>query len=164
MQVRYLSPPSWLAPTCCTASGCGAGAATPRQQLRTAHDLFDAQGFEAFAQRSRGELLATGERAGKRTGQATEQFTPQEMQVTRLVVAGSSNRQVAAQLFLSPNTVEYHLQKVFRKVGVSSRTQLAHALLGQPAGTGRFRSVVADAPADPADFLVGTGVSAQRDR
>jgi DNA-binding CsgD family transcriptional regulator len=104
-----------------------------RQQLRTARDLFDAQGFEAFAQRSRGELLATGERASKRTGEATEQLTPQETQVARLVVEGSSNRQVAAQLFISPNTVEYHLQKVFRKVGVSSRTQLARALLGQPA-------------------------------
>jgi DNA-binding CsgD family transcriptional regulator len=121
-----------------------------RQQLRTARDLFDAQGFEAFAQRSRGELLATGERASKRTGEATEQLTPQETQVARLVVEGSSNRQVAVQLFISPNTVEYHLQKVFRKVGVSSRTQLARALLGQPAGAGRFLSVVPDA-----DLLVG---------
>jgi DNA-binding CsgD family transcriptional regulator len=105
-----------------------------REQLRTARDMFDAMGFEAFAQRSRGELLATGERASKRTGEATEQLTPQEMQVARLVAEGSSNRQVAAQLFISPNTVEYHLQKVFRKVGVSSRTQLARALLDQSGG------------------------------
>jgi DNA-binding CsgD family transcriptional regulator len=107
-----------------------------RQQLRTARDTFDAVRFEAFAQRSCGELLATGERASKRTGDITQQLTPQEMQVARLVAEGSSNRQVAAQMFISPNTVEYHLQKVFRKVGVSSRTQLARSLLDQTSGNG----------------------------
>jgi DNA-binding CsgD family transcriptional regulator len=105
-----------------------------REQLRTAADMFDAVGFEAFAQRARSELLATGERVGKRTGEATEHLTPQETQVARLVIEGSSNRQVAAQLFISPNTVEYHLQKVFRKVGVSSRTQLARTLFTQASG------------------------------
>jgi DNA-binding CsgD family transcriptional regulator len=107
-----------------------------RQQLRTARDMFDAMGFEAFAQRSRGELLATGERASKRNGEVTEQLTPQEMQVARLVAEGSSNRQVGAQLFISPNTVEYHLQKVFRKLGVSSRTQLARSLLDRAGDNG----------------------------
>ena len=103
-----------------------------RLQLHTAIELFDALGFEAFGQRSRGELLATGERTGRRDGRDSGQLTPQEMQVARLVVGGASNRQVAEQLFISPNTVEYHLQKVFRKVGVSSRTQLARALLAEP--------------------------------
>ena len=100
-----------------------------REQLRAARDLFEAAGFHAFAQRANGELLATGERASKRTGVSDGQLTPQEMQVAHLVAEGSSNREVAAQLFISPNTVEYHLQKVFRKVGVSSRTQLARVLL-----------------------------------
>jgi DNA-binding CsgD family transcriptional regulator len=100
-----------------------------RVQLRTARDLFDAAGFRAFAQRANGELLATGERASKRSGESDAQLTPQEMQVARLVAEGSSNREVAAQMFISQNTVEYHLQKVFRKAGVSSRTQLAVALL-----------------------------------
>jgi DNA-binding CsgD family transcriptional regulator len=112
-----------------------------REQLRTARDMFDAMGFAAFAQRSRGELLATGERASRRTGEATERLTPQEMQVARLVAEGCSNRQVAAQLFISPNTVEYHLQKVFRKVGVSSRTQLARTLLDQAGGTANVMTV-----------------------
>jgi DNA-binding CsgD family transcriptional regulator len=100
-----------------------------REQLRTAHDQFSALGSAGFAQRARNELLATGERVTRRAGDANDQLTPQEMQVARLVTEGSSNRQVAAQLFISPSTVEYHLQKVFRKVGVSSRTQLARTLL-----------------------------------
>jgi DNA-binding CsgD family transcriptional regulator len=113
-----------------------------RRPLGTAHDLFDALGLEAFARRSLGELLATGERAAKRTGEATDLLTPQEMQVAGLVAEGSSNRQIAAQLFISPNTVEYHLQKVFRKVGVSSRTQLARALLAHTV-----QAQTAEAPA-----------------
>jgi DNA-binding CsgD family transcriptional regulator len=100
-----------------------------REQLRTAHDLFGVLGSAGFAQRARSELLATGERATSRIGDVDDQLTPQERQVARLVTEGSSNRQVAAQLFISPSTVEYHLQKVFRKVGVSSRTQLARTLL-----------------------------------
>ncbi len=102
-----------------------------REQLYTARDMFDTMGFEAFARRTWVELQATGERASKRTGKATDHLTPQEAQVARLVAEGSSNRQVAAQLFISLNTVEYHLQKVFRKIGVSSRTQLVRTLLDQ---------------------------------
>jgi DNA-binding CsgD family transcriptional regulator len=124
-----------------------------REQLRTARDMFDALGFAAFAERSRGELLATGERASKRTGEVTEQLTPQEMQVARLVAEGSSNRQVAAQMFISPNTVEYHLQKVFRKVGVSSRTQLARTMLDQAGGNAN----VVHASAAPPARCVGCG-------
>jgi len=99
-----------------------------RGQLRTAHEMFTAMGAEAFAERARIELLATGERARQRTAQAAEELTPQEAQIARLVSQGESNRDIAAQLFLSPSTVEYHLRKVFRKTGVTSRTQLARAM------------------------------------
>ena len=99
-----------------------------RHQLRTAHEMFTATGAEAFAERARIELLATGERARQRTAPATGELTPQEAQIARLVSQGDSNRDIAAQLFLSPSTVEYHLRKVFRKTGVTSRTQLARAM------------------------------------
>jgi DNA-binding CsgD family transcriptional regulator len=101
-----------------------------REQLRTAHDMLEAMGAEGFAARARVELQATGERVSKRTGATPDQLTAQETQVARLVAEGLSNREIAAQLFLSPNTIEYHLQKVFRKLQVRSRTQLARALLG----------------------------------
>ena len=90
--------------------------------------MFTSMGAEAFAERARIELLATGERARQRTAEAQEELTPQEAQIARLVSAGDSNRDIAAQLFLSPSTVDYHLRKVFRKTGVTSRTQLARAL------------------------------------
>ena len=99
-----------------------------RQQLRTAHEMFTSMGAEAFAERARVELLATGERARSRTAPAAEEFTPQEAQIARLVSEGQSNRDIAAQLFLSPSTVDYHLRKVFRKTGVTSRTQLARVM------------------------------------
>jgi DNA-binding CsgD family transcriptional regulator len=101
-----------------------------RAQLTTACDTFALAGAGAFARRARVEADATGERVGKRTHPAVDQrLTPQEAAVTRLVIEGSSNREVAAALFISINTVEYHLGKVFRKVGVSSRTQLTRTLL-----------------------------------
>jgi DNA-binding CsgD family transcriptional regulator len=99
-----------------------------RAELRTAHDLFSEFGMEAFAERARVELGATGERARKRTVDTLGDLTPQEAQISRLVAQGQSNREIAAQLFISPNTVEYHLRKVFRKLDVKSRTQLAHRL------------------------------------
>ena len=88
--------------------------------------------MEAFAERARVELEATGERARKRTVDTLGELTPQEAQISRLVAQGHTNREIAAQLFISPSTVEYHLRKVFRKLDVRSRTQLANRMLAQP--------------------------------
>ena len=102
-----------------------------RDQLRAAQKIFAAGGFAAFANRAEVELRATGERVGKRDAAAHDRLTAQEAEVARLVADGHSNRQVAGQLFISENTVQYHLRKVFRKIGVSSRTQLARVVLDQ---------------------------------
>jgi DNA-binding CsgD family transcriptional regulator len=99
-----------------------------RDQLRTAFEMFDAMGMEAFAGRARAELRATGERAQPRGPGAPEVLTPQEAQIAQLVAEHLSNREIAARLFISASTVEYHLRKIFRKLGVSSRVQLALAL------------------------------------
>ena len=96
-----------------------------RNELRSAHEMFTGFGMEAFAERARVELDATGERPRKRTADTIDQLTPQEAQVARLAVPGTTNREIAAQLFISRSTVEYHLRKAFRKLGVKSRTQLA---------------------------------------
>jgi len=101
-----------------------------RTELRTAHEQFSEFGMEGFAERARVELEATGERARKRTVDTRGDLTPQEAQISRLAAQGHTNREIAAQLFISPNTVEYHLRKVFRKLGVKSRTQLANRLRG----------------------------------
>jgi DNA-binding CsgD family transcriptional regulator len=100
-----------------------------REQLRVAHDLFAEFGMEGFAERARVELRATGEHARKRTVENSYDLTPQEEQISRLVGQGANNREIAAQLFISQRTVEYHLHKVFHKLGVKSRTQLAQRLL-----------------------------------
>jgi DNA-binding CsgD family transcriptional regulator len=100
-----------------------------REQLRQAHELFLRFGAEAFAERARVELKATGERARTRSPHTRDQLTPQETQISQLAAAGATNQEIAAQLFISPSTVDYHLRKAFRKLGVKSRTQLArHAL------------------------------------
>jgi DNA-binding CsgD family transcriptional regulator len=101
-----------------------------REQLRTAHDLFARFGMEAFAERARVELEATGEHARRRSPGTLDQLTPQEAEISRLVAEGHTNREIAAQLFISPSTVEYHLRKAYRKFGVKSRTQLAARLRG----------------------------------
>ncbi|HTW06870.1 MAG TPA: LuxR C-terminal-related transcriptional regulator, partial [Acidimicrobiales bacterium] len=100
-----------------------------RNELRTAHEMFTGFGMEAFAERARAELGASGERARERTVETLDQLTPQESQVARLAAQGNTNREIAAQLFISPNTVEYHLHKAFRKLDVKSRTQLAQRKL-----------------------------------
>jgi DNA-binding CsgD family transcriptional regulator len=99
-----------------------------REQLRTAHELFTDFGVEAFAERARLELEATGERARKRTADTLDQLTPQETQIARFAAQGDTNREIAARLFISASTVEYHLRKAFRKLDVKSRVQLADRL------------------------------------
>ncbi len=96
-----------------------------RQQLRFAHELFSEFGMEGFARRAEVELQATGERARKRTVETQHDLTPQEERIADLAAQGSTNKEIGAQLFISPATVEQHLSKVYRKVGVASRTQLA---------------------------------------
>jgi DNA-binding NarL/FixJ family response regulator len=93
--------------------------------------MFTDFGIDGFAERARVELRAVGGRAGKPAAAGANQLTPQEAQISRLVAEGMTNLEIAGQLFLSPSTVEYHLHKVFRKLGVKSRTQLArHELEG----------------------------------
>jgi DNA-binding CsgD family transcriptional regulator/tetratricopeptide (TPR) repeat protein len=99
-----------------------------RAQLRTAHEMFGAIGMEAFTERARRELAATGETVRKRTVETSNDLTPHEMQIARLVCEGLSNAEIGARLFISPRTVEWHLHKVFEKLSVNSRTQLARVL------------------------------------
>ncbi|GAA0954636.1 LuxR family transcriptional regulator [Actinocorallia libanotica] len=101
-----------------------------REHLRTAHETFDRMGAIAFAERARRELSATGETARKRTKEAFSELTAQETQIARLAAQGHTNPEIAAQLFISPRTVEYHLGKVFPKLGISSRRQLRAVLSG----------------------------------
>jgi DNA-binding CsgD family transcriptional regulator len=99
-----------------------------RAQLRAAHEQFTSIGMEAFAERARKELLATGERLRKRTVETRDDLTAQERQIALLASDGLSNPEIGARLFLSPRTVEWHLRKVFTKLGVRSRRELANAL------------------------------------
>ena len=99
-----------------------------REQLRAAHDMFGAIGMQAFAERARHELQATGQTVVKRTTGPREQLTAQEDQISRLARAGLTNPQIGAQLFLSARTVEWHLRKIFTKLEISSRRELGQAL------------------------------------
>jgi DNA-binding CsgD family transcriptional regulator len=100
-----------------------------RTQLHIAHDMFDAMGMHGFAERARRELMATGETARKRSTAASgPQLTPQEEQIARLAAEGLTNLEIGARLFISAKTVQYHLSKVFTKLGIGSRSQLRHLL------------------------------------
>jgi len=99
-----------------------------RTELRSAHELFSSMGAAAFTERARRELLATGERARRRVDETRGNLTPQEAQIARLAADGYTNPEIGAQLFLSPRTVEYHLRKVYPKLGISSRRQLRTAV------------------------------------
>ncbi len=99
-----------------------------RAQLRTAHDMLVTTGMEAFADRARSELLATGEKVGKRAAETSDDLTAKERQIARLARNGLSNPEIGARLFLSPRTVEWHLGKVFTKLRIRARGELANAL------------------------------------
>jgi DNA-binding CsgD family transcriptional regulator len=103
-----------------------------RHQLRIAHQTFVTMGAEGFAERARRELLATGETARKRSVETAGGLTPQETQVAELAREALSNAEIGARLFISPRTVEYHLGKVFTKLGINSRIQLQQALPIKP--------------------------------
>jgi ATP/maltotriose-dependent transcriptional regulator MalT len=99
-----------------------------REQLRTARTSFAEIGAEAFAQRAGRELLATGETARKRSIETSDELTPHEARIARMARDGASNQDIATELFVSRKTVEYHLHKVFSKLGISARQQLEYAL------------------------------------
>jgi DNA-binding CsgD family transcriptional regulator len=103
-----------------------------REQLRAAYDRFDRIGVEAFADRARRELLATGETAPRRTAETRDVLTPQEAQIARMASDRQTNPEIGAKLFISPRTVEYHLRKVFTKLEISSRKELRTAMAGIP--------------------------------
>jgi DNA-binding CsgD family transcriptional regulator len=108
-----------------------------RLELQTAYDMFGRLGAGGFAERARIELSATGATVRKRAAETATDLTPQEKQVAGLVAEGNTNREAAAKLFISQATVDYHLRKVYAKLGVSSRTQMARKLsLERPAGRG----------------------------
>jgi len=97
-------------------------------QLRTAYDQLSSIGMDAFAERARIELAATGEKVRKRTSATRGELTVQERQIAQLARGGFSNPEIGARLFLSPRTVEWHLHHVYTKLGVGSRRDLRHAL------------------------------------
>ncbi|MEV0623868.1 AAA family ATPase [Nonomuraea sp. NPDC050404] len=113
--------------------------AEARVHLRTAHEMFESIGMKAFAERSRRELLATGETVRKRTNTdaAHQELTAQESQIALQAAEGLTNPEIAARLFLSPRTVEFHLGKVFAKLGIGSRKQLGDALARDMPGSGK---------------------------
>ena len=99
-----------------------------REQLRDAHAFLTESGVDAFAERARRELAATGETVRKRTVDTQQDFTSQELHIARLAAQGLTNPEIGAQLFISPRTVEWHLGKVFGKLGITARRHLAAAL------------------------------------
>ncbi|MBV9334376.1 MAG: helix-turn-helix transcriptional regulator [Solirubrobacterales bacterium] len=118
-------------------------------------------GADAFAERARRELLATGETVRKRTLEAVDELTPQELQIARLAADRQTNPEIAAQLFLSPRTVEWHLHKVFSKLGISSRRELRSSLsdIGHPPSAASSQS----GPGISSVTATGTGASRSGD-
>ena len=106
-----------------------------REQLRTAHETLDAMGIEAFAERARRELRATGATARKRTVETRQELTAREAVIARLAREGLSNPEIGSRLFISARTVQYHLGKVFAKLAISSRAQLDRVLPSDLATT-----------------------------
>ena len=110
-----------------------------RTQLRAALEAFERAGATSWSERARSELRVSGATARKRIPSAIDQLTPQELQVTQFVAEGATNKEVAARLFLSPRTIDYHLRKIFTKLGITSRAELIRLSLveGHPARPGR---------------------------
>ncbi len=102
-----------------------------REQLNAACEIFTRLGMDAFAERARVELRAAGELASSRAVHSADDLTPQELQIARLASEGASNAEIAARLFISASTVEYHLRKVFRKLDITTRVRIGHALSGR---------------------------------
>jgi DNA-binding CsgD family transcriptional regulator len=106
-----------------------------REQLRHAHEMFDSMGAKPFAERARVELLATGERARTRQPETAHDLTSRELQIARLAAQRATSREIAGQLFISANTVDYHLRNVFQKLGVTSKRDLPGMLPGHETGS-----------------------------
>src|SRR5262249_3529265 len=104
-----------------------------REQLRAAYQMLTAMGIEGFAERARRELLATGETVRKRTVETLTDLTAQEAQIAKLARDGRTNQEIAAQLFISPRTVEWRLGSVFTKLGITSR-KAPRGRTARPAG------------------------------
>jgi DNA-binding CsgD family transcriptional regulator len=111
-----------------------------REQLRVAREMLTTMGAEGFAERARHELLATGEKVRKRREDTRDELTPQEEHIARLARDGRTNPEIGAELFLSPRTVEWHLKKVFTKLGITSRRALREAMPREPAPASERRT------------------------
>ncbi|MGB9308646.1 MAG: helix-turn-helix transcriptional regulator, partial [Mycobacterium sp.] len=111
--------------------------ADARRYLRSAYETFERLGATPWAEQASAELLATGETARKRDVSTTDQLTPQELQIARFVSRGETNRSIATLMFLSPRTVDYHLRKIFTKLGLTSRAELIRMALSDDGLAGR---------------------------